>query len=196
MRLSPALCSLALAVTLPLLQSCGTSVVPDGTPPLSKDVTILGYRLGPPAREDGIRAIHIPRVKNATREPHLEMEVTSLLINEFTREQSYQVVPRKEDADGILNVKITEVKLNAVRFSNEETLQARRGVPVEYVATVMADVEMINARTGESMWKLPGMRGRYDFIPGADFTESRREAVLQACSDLAREICEAATEQW
>ncbi|MCX7846557.1 MAG: LPS assembly lipoprotein LptE [bacterium] len=186
----------AVAILTGLLASCGTSVVPDGKPPLAKDVSIAGYRLGPPAREDGIHTIHIPRVKNVTREPHLELEVTSLLINEFTREQSYHVVPRKEEADGILQVKITEVTLNAVRFSTEETRQALRGVPVEFVATVSADVEMLNARTGEVVWKLPGVRGRYDFIPGADFTESRREAILQACSDLAREICDAASEQW
>lgn len=179
-----------------LLVGCGTTVVPDGTPPLSKDISIAGYRLGPPAREDGIRTLHIPRVGNATREPHLEMEVTSLLINEFTREQSYHVVPRKEDADGVLQVKITEVKLNTVRFSNAETRTDQRGVPVEFVAMVKADVEMINARTGEVVWKMPEMRGRYDFMPGGDFLEAKREAIMQACSDLVREICDAASEQW
>jgi len=185
----------ALALML-MMAGCGTTVVPDGTPPLSKDISVAGYRLGPPTREDGIRSIHIPRVDNATREPHLEMEVTSLLINEFTREQSYQVVPRKEDADGVLHVKITEVKLNTVRFSNEEARTDQRGVPVEFVALVKADVEMINARTGEVVWKMPEMRGRYDFMPAGDFLEAKREAIIQACSDLAREICDAASEQW
>lgn len=196
MRVFKTVQMMAVLALVCILAGCGTTVVPDGKPPLSKDVSIAGYRLGPPSREDGIRTIHIPRVKNATREPHLEMELTSLLINEFTREQSYQVVPRKEDADGVLQVKVTDVKLNTVRFSNEETRTAQRGVPVEFVALVSADVEMINARTGEVVWKMPEMRGRYDFMPAGDFLEAKREAIMQACSDLAREICDAASEQW
>ncbi len=186
----------AAGTLLVLLAGCGTTTVPEGTPPLSKDVSIAGYRLGPPAREDGIRTLHIPRVKNNTREPHLEMEVTSILINEFTREQSYLVVPRKDEADGVLDVTITELKINTVRFSNEETRTDERGVPVEFMVVVRADVAMINARTGEAVWKLPEMRGRYDFTPGGDFLDAKREAIIQACSDLSREICDAATEQW
>ena len=188
---------IVLATMAAALAGCTPTVPGDGRA-TSKPVSIGGYKIGAPEKRDGITAINIPRVTidSSIREPHLQTEFTSVIINEFTKEQSYQVVPSAEDADGTLKVEIKDIKMDSVRYVDKAQNAQARGVPVEYVILVHADVTMVDTRSGEALWHIPGMRGRYDFTPAGDFGDAKREALLQACGDLAREIVDAASEQW
>ena len=188
------------AVVLALLAAtagCKTTTTV-GDRQAKKPVTIAGYSVGAVEKQDGITKLFVPRVTlgSKVREPHLQTEFTSVLINEFTREQSFAVVDKAEDADGVLKVTLTEVSMNSVRYVDKSQNSQARGVPIEYTIVIRANVALIDTRSGEPLWNLEGMKGRYDFTPSADFGDAKREALLQASGDLAREIVEAASEQW
>ena len=181
-----------------LVLSCTTVEVQEDGKVVKKDVSVLGYNLGPPPRHDGIHKLFVPRVGNKTREPHLQMEATNILINEFTREQSYEIVPRRDEADGILEVVIIKISMSPVRYIDKSQSEKARGVPVEFRVVVYADVKMLNAKTGNKVWSINRIHGRYSFstTEAFPFQLARREAIIQACGDLSREIADNAVERW
>jgi len=163
-----------------------------------KSISLFGYNFGPPKRNDGIYKIYIPRIGNQDSEPHLQMEVTNLIIDEFTREQSYYVVPRAKEADGILNVVITKILMSPVRYVDKSQSEQAQGVPVEFRVVVYANVEMLKAKTKKKVWSLNRLTGRYIFNSSREYPyqEAKREAIIQACKDLSREIVDNSVERW
>jgi len=179
-----------------LIFGCSTTEKPGNDKPAEKKVSLFGYDFGSPKRDDNIKKIFVPRFHDETREPHIQMEATNLLIDELTKEQTYTVVPKKSEADGILFVTLKRISMGSVRYIDESQNRKERGVPIEFKVVVMANVEMLDAKTGEPVWKQKNIRGKYDFNAPADFLNAKREATIQACADLAREITEAAVERW
>ncbi len=178
------------------LFGCSTPETSEGEKPLEKKFSVFGYDFGSPKRDDNIRKIFVPRFHDETREPHIQMEATNLLINELTREQTYIVVPRKSEADGVLFVTLKKLTMGSVRYVDESQNRKERGVPIEFKIVVIANIEMLDAKTGDPVWKQRNIRGKYDFSAPEAFLEGKREATIQACADLAREITEAAVERW
>jgi len=188
-------------LALLLLAGCMTTTVQEGPKPLRKDVTIAGYKLGSIERHDTVKTLHIPRVNIQysdawSREPHLQMEVTDLIINEFTKEQTFEVVPRAEEADATLQVTLRNIKQSAIQYTDRKEDRRAAGVAQAWLMQVYADVKLIDNRTGEVLFADPNMHGSYDFMPTADFMEARREALHQAYADLAKEIRDNVTEPW
>ena len=177
---------------------CTTVEVSEDGKATKKSMSALGYDFGPPKRNDGIYKIYIPRIGCQAREPHLQMEVTNLIIDEFTKEQSYYVVPRVKEADGQLNVVITKVGMSPVRYIDKSQSKQAQGVPVEFRVVVYANVEMFNRKTKKVEWKLNQLTGRYIFNTTREFPfqVARREAIIQACGDLSREIVDNSVERW
>jgi len=178
-----------------LLSGCAGT---DGNKPTEKGVSLFGYQLGPPARYDTIKKICIPRLRNSIqkKEPHLQMEATNILINEFTREQTYIVVPTPQEADGILIVELTDLDYNPVRWTDTKKDYESESIANEWRVRVSAKVEMLNAANSNVVWKAGLVRGKYDFKYSQNIQLARREAILQAIGDLSREIVQAAVERW
>jgi len=181
--------------TLLLLAGCQTTVQ-EGEKPLKKDVSILGYTLGSPKRHDDLHKLYIPRATVLAREPHLQTEFVNVLISEFTKEQTFEIVPRAEEADGTLKTTITEIKMDSIQYVDSKTDRISASTPTAWRVWVHADVVLTDNRTGEEVWRANNLIGTYDFNPVADFTEVRREAILQACGDLSKEICDSISEPW
>jgi hypothetical protein len=160
--------------------------------------SVFGYQLGSPPRYDSIKKIHLPRVKSRiqSEEPHLQMEATNIIIDHFTREMTYDVVPVVEEADGILIVELTELNLTAVRYADRGTSWNRKSIPSEYRVQILASVRMLEAGTSNLVWEAKRVRGKFDYDMNEDYQLIRREAILQATGDLAREIVETAVERW
>lgn len=187
----------AAGATLLLLAGCQTTVQ-EGEKPLKKDVSIFGYTLGSPKRHDEIHKLYIPRatVRTDLNEPHLQTEFINVLISEFTKEQTFEIVSRAEEADGTLKTAITKIDMNSIQYVDSKTDRTSAGTPTAWRVGVYANVVLIDNRTGEEVWRSDGMRGTYDFNPAGDFTEIRREAILQACADLSQDICDNISEPW
>ena len=189
---------ISLVLTVVLFFGCATTKTSDGEKTNEKTISLFGYDFGSPKRADNIKKIFVPRFHDETREPHIQMEATNLLINELTRELTYIVVPRKNEADGILFVTLKKISMGTVRYVDKSQSEDGRneGVPIEYKIVVTADIEMLDAKTGDAVWKEKSIRGKYDFSAPEAFLEGKREATIQACADLAREITEASVERW
>lgn len=178
-----------------ILSACSTTVPTEGKR-TEKETSIFGYELGPPRRYDTIKTLCIPRVENMTREPHLQLEATNLIIDEFTREQTYTVVPHTNTADGVLYVTLRDIDKATVRYMDRSEDEREKGIPVEFRIRVVADVRMVNPKTNNLIWRHRNLRGKYDFQAEGDFGDSERDALIEACKDLALEINQAAVERW
>jgi len=164
-------------------------------------VTVLGYTLGSPQREDNIKKLHIPRISyipSKVNEPHLLMEVTNQIIDEFTKEQTYEVVPDASEADGELRVQLVDLKFRPTQFVDKNDNANAAGVATAFRAVVYANVTMYEYQDGEpvQIWSRNNVRGKYDLLTTDDISQTRHQAILLACSDLALHICELAVERW
>lgn len=164
-------------------------------------VSILGYTLGSPQREDNIKKLHIPRISyipSKVNEPHLLMEVTNQIIDEFTKEQTYEVVPNASEADGELRVQLVDLKFRPTQFVDKNDNANAAGVATAFRAVVYANVTMYEYQDGEpvQIWSRNNVRGKYDLLTTDDISVTRHQAILLACSDLALHICELAVERW
>ena len=164
-------------------------------------VTVLGYTLGSPQREDSIKKLHIPRISyipSKVNEPHLLMEVTNQIIDEFTKEQTYEVVPDASEADGELRVQLVDLKFRPTQFVDKNDNANAAGVATAFRAVVYANVTMYEYQDGEpvQIWSRNNVRGKYDLLTTDDISQTRHQAILLACSDLALHICELAVERW
>jgi hypothetical protein len=163
-----------------------------------KKDSLFGYTLGSPPRYDSIKKIHIPRILSQIpgKEPHLQMEATNIIIDHFTREMTYDVVPVVGEADGILVVELTDLDTTAVRYADKGTSWNRKSIPSEYRVQIMASVRMLEVGTSNLVWEAKRVRGKFDYNMNEDYQLIRREAILKATGDLAREIVEMAVERW
>ena len=185
----------AAAILLTLLSGCERETSADAP------ITILGYTLGSPQREDNIKKLHIPRISyvpDKVNEPHLLMEVTNQIISEFTKEQTYEVVPTAEEADGELRVQLVDLKFRPTQFVDKTQDSNAAGVATAFRAIVYANVTMYEYQDGEPVviWTRSNVRGKYDLLTTDDISQTRHQAILLACSDLAQHICELAVERW
>lgn len=164
-------------------------------------ISIMGYTLGSPQREDNIKKLHIPRISyipEKVNEPHLLMEVTNQIISEFTKEQTYEVVPSAEEADGELRVQLIDLHFRPTQFVDKKDNANAAGVATAFRAIVYANVTMYEYQDGEPVviWTRSNVRGKYDLLTTDDISQTRHQAILLACSDLAQHICELAVERW
>ena len=185
----------AAAILLTLLSGCERETSADAP------ITILGYTLGSPQREDNIKKLHIPRISyvpDKVNEPHLLMEVTNQIISEFTKEQTYEVVPSAEEADGELRVQLIDLHFRPTQFVDKKDNANAAGVATAFRAIVYANVTMYEYQDGEPVviWTRSNVRGKYDLLTTDDISQTRHQAILLACSDLAQHICELAVERW
>jgi len=186
------------AMAVLLLFGCTAVEVSKDGKVTKKSMSVFGYDFGPPKRSDGIYKLYIPRIGNQSREPHLQMEATNLIIDEFTKEQSYYIVPREDEADGILDVVITKISMSPIRYVDKSQNKNAQGLPVEFRVVVYASVEMKRAKTKKKVWRINKITGRYSFNTTRNFPfqEAKRAAIMQACGDLSREIVDNSVERW
>lgn len=148
----------------------------------------MGYRLGttlPP----GIKTVHVPTFINKSGEPQIEVETTSAAIQEFQRDGTLRVAG-EDQADSILNVTISELTLEPVRYDRDEAKTAS-----EYRLTLKADIVFKRLDTGETLVS-KSVYGEEDFIPAGSLGLAKTEAIPEAARDLAHDIVESVVEYW
>lgn len=179
-----------------LLSGCVTEEEQDDTP-----ITIMGYTLGSPKRDDNIKKLHIPRISyvpEEVNEPHLLMEVTNQIIDEFTKEQTYEVVPTAGEADGELRVQLVDLDFHPTQYVDKNDNANAAGVATAFRAIIYANVEMYEYVDGKPvlLWQRSRVKGKYDMLTTDDISYTRHQAILLACSELAQHIMELAVERW
>jgi len=148
----------------------------------------MGYRLGsslPP----GIDVVHIPVFTNETDEPALEVVTTQAAIAEFQRDGTL-AIGDPDRADVRLQVRLTGFSLNPVRYDRDAATTAE-----EYRMTILADMQLIEIRTGDVLVNRR-ISGERDFALAGDLSSAKRTHLPAAARDLAARIVRASIEFW
>jgi hypothetical protein len=149
----------------------------------------VGYKLGsnlPP----GIRSVFVPMFINDTGEPGLESPTTSAAIEEIQKDGSLQVRPR-DQADCVLEVKLTTYKLVPVRYRKDQTTTAQ-----EYRLELTADFVLKKLPGNEIVAQGTKIVGFTNLQALSDLPSARRTALQPTARDLAYRIIREITEYW
>ena len=148
-----------------------------------------GYRAGT-SLPSSIRSVHVPTFFNKSGEPNVEATVTGALIVELQRDGTLAIAG-KGDADAILEVTLTALKLEPLRYSKDNATQTE-----EFRLILFADMVMREIATGKTVARGTGLKGKTTFIPAGDLSSAKKAAIPAAARDLAHSIVEGVVEAW
>lgn len=149
----------------------------------------VGYRLGSMLPPD-IRSVHVPTFVNGTGEPLIEADVTNATIEEFQRDGTLRILS-VHNADTILNAKITEYRIDPLRYDRDERTRAN-----EYRLTLAARIELSRRSTGAHIVEPLTVKAESWFTAPADLASAKKEALPKAARQLAHNIVERIVEAW
>ncbi len=142
-----------------------------------------------------IKTIYVNTVQNNIPVDHvyayvagLEIDITNAIIRRLHQDGNLKVVPR-EQADAVLEAKLIGFEQEGVRFSKLESVE-------EYRLFVILDMQLVNGKTGEVIWKEPNFSGDSEYFVSTVRTLSREEAARQAVDRLARNVVDRIAEDW
>jgi outer membrane lipopolysaccharide assembly protein LptE/RlpB len=131
-----------------------------------------------------IKNLYIENVQNQTIEPGIDIEMERALSNELNLDKRIRL-KKKDEAEGILNVSLTEYKTNAIAFN-------KKGIATRFRSLLCAQVELSN-REGKILRKRK-LSVFEDYEAKSSSIEEnerkRREALTKLTQDLSREIRE------
>lgn len=133
-----------------------------------------------------LNTVAIPLFENETAEFGVAEELTDALIIEFTRDGSLQI-NRPEDADVLINGKITNINERAGAFDQNETVE-----DIKIYITVQ--VTCMDKVKNQEMWSSRITQyGTYDPSEGLD---ARQTAYEQAYTKIGQEIINKTVSNW
>ena len=147
-----------------------------------------GYRIGNINPDDPIKKIAIPTFKNSSSEPGIQTRATSTIITRFQIDGAYEVVEPGQ-ADAVLHGDIVGYYRDALRFTENDVTR-------EYRLTVQVSLELVDARTGDLIWKAQHVDGETTFFINISLPEDERRALPDALEDLAQHVVERTVERW
>ncbi len=102
----------------------------------------VGYQLGgvKPNSLAHIKSISVPMFANGTLHPRAEVIATSAVANAITNDGTYRIA-RTDQADAILEGKLTSIEYKAIRGTRRDTL-----LPEELSNTVTLTWKLVDAR--------------------------------------------------
>ena len=149
----------------------------------------LGYQLGG-NRPEGIETVTMAAVVNKTTEPAIELQVTHAVRDRIQFDGRLKLVNGTGDADGVIEVILTEYHLTPIAFSSEE-----KTTPDIYRLRITGTAILKNSETGEILSESKTY-GEATFPFEADLTSSKRDALPRAAAELAKFMVDDLIEQW
>lgn len=120
--------------------------------------------------------------------PGLESEVTSTVTNKFLFDGNLRPAP-EEEAALTLEGSLIEFRQDAVRYTDSDDVS-------EYRVNIVVAIELIDNKTGETVWQEPRFTGDATYFTTGPNAQSEGVAVNNAIDDLARRIVERCVEDW
>jgi len=121
-------------------------------------------------------------------EPGLEIKITKAVIRRLQMDGNLKVVKR-ENADAVLEGKLTGIEQAGLRFTGLERIE-------EYRLYLVVDLNLRDQKTGETLWKEQNFSGDATYFVTGPRAVSRGEAVERATERLARNIVDRIVEDW
>jgi len=144
--------------------------------PLLCLVSCGGYHLGgvKPASLAGVRTIAVPMFANATFHPRAEALATSAVANAIVQDGTYRVA-RVDDADAVLEGKLSEISYSALRGSRLDSLR-----PEELVNRVTLQWTLRDARDPTKVLATGSATGSSQLFVSSNLQTARNNALPEA----------------
>jgi hypothetical protein len=139
------------------------------------------YRFGNPVPESR-RRLAVPVFANTVNQAEAEAVVTEALRREIIRDGSFTLTP-SESAALTLTGTVTGYTLKPIRYE-----QNTSSTPVEYRATLTAQVTLVDATTGAVVVTAFTQSSETTVAAGADLQTAKASALHRAAQSLARSI--------
>lgn len=149
----------------------------------------MGYQLGG-SRPNGIETVTMAAVVNKTTEPAIELQVTHAVRDRIQFDGRLKLVNGTGDADGVIEVILTEYQLTPIAFSSEE-----RSTPDIYRLRITGTAKLKNTETGEIVSE-SRTYGEATFPFEADLTSAKRDALPRAAAEIAKFMVDDLVEAW
>jgi hypothetical protein len=120
--------------------------------------------------------------------PGLEVEITKAVIDRYIFDGNLKIA-RPNEADLILKADLIDYKREALRYDVNSNVE-------EYRIRLVVDMELINAKTNETVWKEKSFSGETTYVTTGPLAKSENAAIRDATADLARRIVERTIEAW
>lgn len=142
-----------------------------------------------------IKTIYVETVKNRINmddvyayQQGLEMDITNAVIRRLQTDGTLKVVT-KDKADAILKTDLLKFEQEGLRFTQFESVQ-------EYRLFIVVALELVDARTGETLWKEPDFTGDTEYFVTTVPSIGQQRASGQAVEHLAHNIADRIVEDW
>ena len=133
----------------------------------------------------GIKRLFIANVVNFTTEPNLQVYLKKDLINTFDLDRRVIVANDKNQADGVLEVEVTNYSVNPISYSSS-------GFASRYRCAVLVKLKLLNSEGKIVENKTLESYQDFNAQNGVDATEKARESVSEnVLKDLSLKIRDA-----
>jgi hypothetical protein len=147
-----------------------------------------GYRVGS-TLDKSIKTVSLT-VINKTDEPSVEVAVMKALRAELQMDGRLEVRPQNE-ADVVLSVTLSKFEQNPLAFNRKQGSLA-----AEYRVTLSGKAVLCDAESNKVILETPSFQGESEFPYEADLTTTKRAALPEAASDLARKVVSLVVTSW
>jgi len=147
------------------------------------------YQLGSSLPPD-LKTMYLPTFINNSGEPQIEINTTQAAISEFQKDGTLKVVHSPSEADLVVEVTLTALKLEPLRYNQNDPKTT-----LEYRMRIDANVVVTKVKTKEIFAKT-SVEGETTFIFAGDLTSSKQGALPAATYDLAKKIVSSVVEVW
>lgn len=132
-----------------------------------------------------VKTIAIPLFDNRTTESGLRENLTDGLSQAFVKDNTLKVAPEQQ-ADAVLKGTVISYVREAYTYSQAEVVS-------QYVCRIGIDAELINRKSGKTMWEEKGLTdwGTYDSA-----TETEQDGQNRAIAKLIEDILNKTVKGW
>ena len=120
--------------------------------------------------------------------PGIEVSLTNSIINRFIFDGNMKVV-RSEEADAIVETKMTDYRRDPLRYSKGDDVQ-------EYRLSITLGVTITDVREQKILLKESNITGDTTFFISGPRTESEDVAAERAVEDVSRRVVDKMIEVW
>lgn len=134
-----------------------------------------------------IRTIAIPLFDDKTAEFNVKEQLTDILINEFTRDNTLKIADRR-NADSIIEGVLLRIEDRAGAYNSQENAQEMR-------VYITIDISYFDVKKNRAVWQERLTQwGSYD--PQKSGDQGRQEGIAEALDKLATEILNRTVSGW
>lgn len=143
-----------------------------------------GYRLGgaKPAALSDVGRVAVPMFENGTLHPRAEVLATSAVTDALSTDGTYRL-SRRDDADAVLEGKVSEINYSTIRGSRVDTL-----LPEELSNQVTIQWTLRDARNPTRILAQGKSTGKSQLFVSANLQTARNNALPEAMERAAEQL--------